>query len=72
MRKADNLPPSCAVVTKSGNINFLEPSGPVMGVNYLCNLMTLCNLIELCVPENGKIPDPTSGQIEEIYFVEPQ
>jgi len=26
--KADNLPPSCAVVTKSGNHNFLEPSGP--------------------------------------------
>jgi len=23
------LPPSCAVVMKSGNINFLEPSGPV-------------------------------------------
>ena len=29
MRKADNLPPSCAVVTKSGNLNFLETSGPV-------------------------------------------
>ena len=29
MRKADNLPPSCAVVTKSGNLNYLEPSGPV-------------------------------------------
>ena len=29
MRKADNLPPSCAVVKKSGSINFLEPSGPV-------------------------------------------
>ena len=28
MPKADNLPPSCAVVTKSGNHNFLEPSGP--------------------------------------------
>jgi len=27
VRKADNLPPSCAVVTKSGNLNFLEPSG---------------------------------------------
>jgi len=27
--KADNLPPSCAVVTKSGNLNFLDPSGPV-------------------------------------------
>jgi len=32
------LLPSCAVVTKSGNLNFLEPSGhlgPVMGVIYL-------------------------------------
>ena len=24
-----NLPPSCAVVMKSGNFNFLEPSGPL-------------------------------------------
>ena len=30
---ADNLPPSCAVVTKSGNLNLLEPS--VMGLLYL-------------------------------------
>ena len=35
MRKADNLPPSCAIVMKSGNLNFLEPSGPVMGLLYL-------------------------------------
>jgi len=35
VRKADNLPPSCAVVTKSGNLNFLEPSGPVTGLLYL-------------------------------------
>ena len=35
MRKADNLPPSCAVVKKSGDLNFLEPSGPVMGLLYL-------------------------------------
>ena len=35
MRKADNLSPSCAVVTKSGNLNFLEPSGPVTGLLYL-------------------------------------
>jgi len=27
VRNADNLPPPCAVVTKSGNLNFLEPSG---------------------------------------------
>ena len=33
MRKADNLPPSCAVVTKSGNLNFLEPSEPVQACN---------------------------------------
>ena len=26
-------PPSCAVVTKSGNLNFLEPSGPVQACN---------------------------------------
>jgi len=31
--KADNLPPSCAVVTKSGNLNFLEPSGLLQACN---------------------------------------
>ena len=31
--KADNLPPSCTVVTKSGNLNFLEPSGPLQACN---------------------------------------
>jgi len=33
VRKADNLPPSCAVVMKSGNPNFLESSGPVQACN---------------------------------------
>jgi len=33
VRKADNLPPSCAIVTKSGKRNFLEPSGPVQACN---------------------------------------
>jgi len=27
------LPPSCAVVTKSGNFNFLEPFGPLQAFN---------------------------------------
>ena len=27
------LPPSCAVVMKSGNLNFLEPSGPLQASN---------------------------------------
>ena len=33
MRKAHNLPPSCAVVMKSGNLNFLETSGLVQACN---------------------------------------
>jgi len=27
------LPPSCAAVMKSGNLNFLEPSGPLKACN---------------------------------------
>ena len=32
-RKSGNLPPSCAVVTKSGYHNLLAPSGPVQACN---------------------------------------
>jgi len=35
VRKVDNLPPSCAVVTKSWNLNFLGLSRPVMGLPVL-------------------------------------
>ena len=35
MSKADSLPPSCSVVTKYGNLNFLEHSGSVMRLIYL-------------------------------------
>jgi len=31
--KADNLPPSCAVVTKSGSLNFLELPRPLQACN---------------------------------------
>ena len=31
--KLTTLPPSCAVVMKSGNLNFLEPSGPLQACN---------------------------------------
>ena len=44
MRKADNLPPYCAVVTKSEILNFLEPSGhlgPVTGLIYLFFYMSV-------------------------------
>ena len=33
MRKADNLPPYCAVVKKSRSLNLLDPSGPPMACN---------------------------------------
>jgi len=33
VRKADNLQPSFAFVTKSGNLNFLEPCGPLRACN---------------------------------------
>jgi hypothetical protein len=31
--KADNLPPSCADVEKSGGLNLVEPCGPVQACN---------------------------------------
>jgi len=31
--RLSTLPPSCAVVMKSGNLNFLEPSLPVQVCN---------------------------------------
>ena len=33
MLHAHNLPTSCAFVKKSGNLNFLEPSGSVQACN---------------------------------------
>ena len=44
MLKADDLPPSCAVVTKSGNLNFLEPSGPVQACNGTALLFYMSNM----------------------------
>jgi len=43
VRKADNLPPSCAVVKKSGRLNFLEPSGPVLACNGTAYFFTVIN-----------------------------
>jgi len=33
VRKADSLTIFCAIVMKSGNLNFLEPSGPLQACN---------------------------------------
>ena len=50
MGKADNLPPSCAVVTKSGNLNFLELSGPVQACNGTALPFTVDSLYTICPP----------------------
>ena len=39
------LPPSCTVVTKSGNHNFLEPSGPFQARNGLLYLHTIIRMV---------------------------
>ena len=40
------LPPSCAVVTKSGNLNFLEPSRPVQACNGIYLPLPLCVCVQ--------------------------
>ena len=43
------LPTSCAVVTKSGNLNFLEPSGPLQACNGTAlPLVILFSLVYSC------------------------
>ena len=52
------LPPSCAVVTKSGNLNFLEPSGPLQACNgtaltlYLDANISETNLLVITFPRS--------------------
>ena len=61
MRKADDLPPSCAVVTKSGNLNFLEPSGPLQAYNG--NALPL-PFTFICVASNAVcLREPLSAQL---------
>ena len=66
MRRVDNLPPSCAVVTKSGNLNFLEPSGPVQACNGTALLYCCYRLCEhakhkYCVWQNEEFLTVTAG-----------
>ena len=55
MPKADNLPPSCAVVTKCGNFNFLEPSGPSRPVMELLYLY-LFTYVYQCILRSQTVP----------------
>jgi hypothetical protein len=45
------LPPSCAVVMKSGNLNFLEPSGPLQAHKGTAFTLYLC-----IIDDNTQLP----------------
>jgi len=60
VRKADNLPPYCAVVTKSGNLNFLEPLGPIQACNgsvLPCLQVYLAHIVYLFLPTYPIVPN---------------
>jgi hypothetical protein len=54
--KADNLPPSCAIVTKSGDLNFLEPSGLAQACNgtALHLQLSFIRLVQLLVISDSR------------------
>ena len=54
VRKADNLPPSCAVVMKSGKLKFLEPSGPLQACNGTALLLPYRNCLREDEPLGSK------------------
>jgi hypothetical protein len=68
VRKADNLQPSCAVVTKSGNLNFLEPSGSVQVSNGTALPLPVPAELYLC--QNGYVPYTIGSQYREIMWLE--
>jgi len=59
VRKADNLTPSCVIVTKSENLNFLEPSGPLRALKgtvlsfYFNNKQISLFAVVVCVYSNS-------------------
>jgi len=53
VRNAHNLTPCCAVVTKSGNRNFLEPSSPIRASNGTALPLTLHILKVQCLWLSG-------------------
>jgi len=56
VRKADNLPPYCAVVTKSGNLNLLKPCGPVQACNETALPFYLRSISQLASKSSSLLP----------------
>jgi len=69
VRKADNLPPSCSVVTKSGNLKFLELFGPVQACNVTALPLPL--LLPLPLPVHKTMPfeaDHYEGRLKLVLW----
>ena len=58
------LPTSCAVVTKSGNLNFLEPSGRVQACNGTALLFTRLSSVHGYRPNSCKTHYFTLGRLK--------
>jgi hypothetical protein len=70
------LPQFCAVVMKSGNLNFLEPSGPLQACNGTAIPLPFYTVHTLCVPtvrppafENSLPPLSSYRVQEELHLV---
>jgi len=61
------LPPSCAVVTKSGNLNFLEPSGPLRACNGTALLFTLISLWHFILEQDTKAQTGAEAQFYSFF-----
>jgi len=65
------LPPSCAVVTKSGSLNFLEPSGPVQACNGDCPEVLRTRPVLLVYPSySSYITACTPASLSLQWFIE--
>ena len=58
------LPPSCAVVMKSGNLNFLESSGPLQACNGTALPLPLNRNVITNVAIIWKVLAPTEGHLK--------
>jgi len=59
------LPHSCAVVMKSGNLNFLEPSGPLLA----CKGTSLPRPLPKCITSFYTLSFPPISQIHKRNYV---
>jgi len=62
VRKADNLSSSCSVVMKSGNLNFLEPCGPLQA----CNGTAKSKINIKITPTRFGVLTPSSGSLQVV------